>query len=160
MVYFVCGNCSSGTSENFLKLIHRVIQCSDIRKCLITSIQHILHYRVMVGYCYLSDIENCLRFGASCSPERNWCDLYCVYSCVFYLWVTVRSRAAESVFIVFQRGWMENDVNLYSLPSPLWSYFTYCYSVVTSLLLRFFAFTFWRMDFWEKTSYRMFCDVA
>ena len=35
LVYYVCGSCPSGTSENVLRLMHQVIYCTDIGECLI-----------------------------------------------------------------------------------------------------------------------------
>ena len=39
LVYSVCGYCPSETWEHVLALIHQVIYCTDIGKCLITCFQ-------------------------------------------------------------------------------------------------------------------------
>ena len=36
--YYICCYCPSGTSENILRMVHLVVCCSDIGKCLFTLI--------------------------------------------------------------------------------------------------------------------------
>ena len=71
MVCYACVYCPYGTSDKVLRLIHWVLHCWDIGKHSITCFQQNLHYRFMVICSHFSDIAKWLRFGASCSPDRN-----------------------------------------------------------------------------------------
>ena len=124
---------------------------SRYRKLSVYSYLIIQHYYQVLRH------QNCLKSGASCSPNRNRCVMSSIYSCVFYSSVFVVSSAGPSIFTLFHLGRMENDVNLYFLPNPFYFCPIYCY---ISLYLRISVCAYSRMDIGVKTTGRIFSDVV
>ena len=85
-------------------------------------------------------LENVYGLVKAALPTKTDVLLYCEYSCMLHLQISVGSSAADSVFIVFQFRLLQNDVNIYSFPNPFCLCFIYSYFSCNHSLFESFGF--------------------